>query len=66
MSRRHEEVDAVEMTRSLRDRISAEIEGMTLEEEIVWLNARELNDPFLEKLRQKAHAAAAGDGPRRG
>lgn len=54
MSRRHEEVDAVEMTRSLRDRISAEIEHMTAEEEIAWLASRKLNDPFLERLREQA------------
>ncbi len=46
--------DAVAMMRSIRDRISSEIEGMTLEEELAWLAAQELKDPFLKRLRDKA------------
>ncbi len=65
MSKAQKDFDAVQMMRSVRDSISAEIEGMTLEEEIAWLNSRELNDPFLEELRQRTRPAAAGNSPRR-
>jgi hypothetical protein len=54
MARAKKDFDAVEMMRSIRAKISAEIEHMTLEEELAWLAARELNDPFLEELRRKA------------
>jgi len=37
--------DAVEMMRKIRDKISTEIEGMTLEEELEWLATQELEDP---------------------
>jgi len=46
--------DAIAMMRSIRDEISAQIEGMTLEEELAWLASRELKDPFLNRLRDKA------------
>ena len=46
--------DAVAMMRSIRDRISVEIEGMTLEEELEWLASQELEDPFLKGLRDRA------------
>lgn len=46
--------DAVGMMRSSRDRISAQIEGMTLEEELEWLASQKLDDPFLERLRDRA------------
>lgn len=65
MSKARKGFDAVQMMRSIRDKISAKIEGMTLEEEVAWLNSRELNDPFLERLRQKAKTTAAGDGSHR-
>ena len=48
------EFDAVEMMRSIRARLSEQIAGMTLEEEIRWLRAQELGDPMLEELREKA------------
>ena len=54
MSRREKAFDAVDMMRSIRDNLSARIEGMTLEEELAWLASRDLNDPFLERLRRKA------------
>jgi hypothetical protein len=59
--------DAVAMMRSARDRISAEIEGMTLEEELKWLASQDLHDPFLMRLRERAaqQANAAGDASRR-
>jgi hypothetical protein len=39
MSKTEKKFDAVAMMRSARDRISAEIEGMTLEEELKWLDS---------------------------
>lgn len=46
--------DAVAMMRSARDKISAEIEGLTLEEVQKWLSTQEVNDPFLKRLRDRA------------
>ena len=54
MSRTEKKFDAVAMMRSIRDRISVEIEGMTLEEERVWLASQEIRDPFLKRLRDRA------------
>ena len=68
MSRSEKKFDAVAMMRSIRDRISAEIEDMTLEQELAWLASQELKDPFLKRLRDKAvrQADAAEDAsPRR-
>ena len=48
------EFDAVAMMRSIRDKISSEIEGMTLEEELEWLAAQQIDDPLLKRLRDKA------------
>ena len=36
MSRPEKTFDAVAMMRSIRERISAEIQGMTLEQELAW------------------------------
>lgn len=68
MSRAEKKFDAVAMMRSIRDRISTEIEGMTLEEELEWLASQELEDPFLKRLRdratqQAAAASRASQGP---
>jgi hypothetical protein len=62
MNKTEKTFDAVAMMRSARDKISAEITGMTLEEELRWLASQELNDPFLRCLRERAaqHANAAG------
>ena len=54
MSRTERKFDAVAMMRSIRDRISAHIDGMTLEEELKWLAAQDLKDAFLARLREKA------------
>lgn len=54
MSRTEKTFDAVAMMRSARDKISSEIQGMTLEEELKWLASQELNDPFLRRLRELA------------
>lgn len=61
MSRTEKRFDAVAMMRSIRDRLSTEIEGMTLEEELEWLASQELEDPFLKRLRDRAaQQTAAG------
>jgi len=67
MSKVEKKFDAVALMRSARDRISAEIEGMTLEEELRWLASQELHDPFLRRLRQRAaqQADSAGGAGRR-
>jgi len=54
MSKNEKKFDAVAMMRSIRDRVSAEIEDMTLEEELAWLASQELKDPFLRRLRDRA------------
>jgi hypothetical protein len=60
--------DAVALMRSIRDQVSADIEGMTLEQELAWLASRELSDPFLERLREGAARPgdAAGGAARHG
>ena len=59
--------DAVAMMRSTRDRISTEIEGMTLEEELEWLASQRIDDPFLRRLRDRAaQRADAADRPAAG
>ncbi|MAF66786.1 MAG: hypothetical protein CMJ84_14150 [Planctomycetes bacterium] len=64
MSKTEKKFDAVAMMRAARDKISAQIEGMTLEEELKWLASQEVNDPFLERLRDRAaQQADAADGP---
>jgi len=64
MSDNSKKFDAVAMMRSIRDKISAEIEGMTLEEELAWLASQELNDPFLRRLRDRASQQRdPADGP---
>jgi hypothetical protein len=54
MSRAEKKFDAVRMMRAIRDKMSAEIEGMTLEQELAWLASQELDDPFLRSLRDRA------------
>jgi len=67
MSNARKEFDAVAMMRSMRDRISAEIEHMTLEEELVWLASQEIKDPFLKRLRDRAaQQADVADRPSAG
>lgn len=67
MSNRKKTFDAVAMTRSIRDQLSAQITGMTLEEELEWLASQEFKDPVLRRLRDKAaqQGDAAGDAARR-
>lgn len=59
MTRTEKNFDAVQMMRGIRDRISAEIEGMTLEEELAWLASQELQDPFLKRLREADSSPSA-------
>jgi hypothetical protein len=54
MSQGEKKFGAIAMMRSIRDRLSAEIEGMTLEEELEWLASQEVEDPFLKRLRDRA------------
>jgi hypothetical protein len=64
MSKAEKKFDAVAMMRSARDKISAEIEGMTLEEELRWLASQEVSDPLLKRLRERAaQQAGAADRP---
>lgn len=62
MNKTEKSFDAVSMMRSARDRISAEIEGMTLEEELKWLASQDLQDPFLRRLRERAQRTGAAGG----
>ena len=54
MSETKKKFDAVAMMREARDEISAEIEGMTLEQELKWLASQELQDPLLRRLQDRA------------
>jgi hypothetical protein len=54
VSRTEKKFDAVAMMRSIREKISAQINGMTLEEELAWLASQKLKDPFLKRLRDRA------------
>lgn len=66
MDRTEKEFDSVAMMRSARDRITAQIEGMTLEEELEWLASQETADPFLKHLRDRAaQQPVAPDGASR-
>ena len=66
MSSTKKTFDAVEMMRTIRDSLSAEIEGMTLDEERQWLVSRDVKDPFLRRLLKKAaRQDAAASGPSR-
>jgi len=62
MSRSEKKFDAVAMMRSIREEVSAKIEGMTLEEELEWLASQELEDPFLRRLRDRATQPAVPVG----
>jgi hypothetical protein len=55
-----ERFDSVALMRTARDKLSAEIEGMTLEEELAWLAAQDVGDPFLARLRDRT-APQAGN-----
>ena len=65
MSSGKKDFDAVASMRVIRDRLSAEIDGMTFEEELSWLASRPLTDPFLKRLQEKAAQPLAPDGGRK-
>jgi len=66
MSSTTKNFDAVETMRSIRDQLSAQISGMTLEEELEWLASQTIKDPVLRRLRDRAaQQVAAADGPAR-
>jgi hypothetical protein len=66
MSSGKKDFDAVTSMRVIRDRLSAEIDGMTFDEEVRWLASRELSDPFLKRLQEKAaQQTLAPDGGRK-
>ena len=51
--------DAVDMMRTIRARLSQQIEGKTLEEEVRWLESQDLGDPLLQRLRGRAGQRAS-------
>ena len=54
--------DAVKVMRAIRDDLSNQIKGMSLEEELEWLAKQKLDDPLLRRLREKAaQPAVAAD-----
>jgi len=67
MNERQKQFDAVGMMRAIRDQLSADIAGMTLEQELGWLAATDIKDPFLQRLRARTaqQADAADDASRR-
>jgi hypothetical protein len=62
MSQTGKNFDAVAMMRAARDAISAQIEGMTLEEELKWLASQQIDDPFLKRLQDRARRSDAAAG----
>lgn len=54
MRSKAKDFDAVAAVREIRDRVSMQIANMTLEEQLDWMASREISDPFLKRLRQKA------------
>jgi FtsZ-interacting cell division protein ZipA len=65
MNKKNKTFDAVAMMRASRDKISHAIAGMTLEEELAWLDSQELRDPYLRRLRDRAarESKSAGGAP---
>ena len=59
--------DCVQSMRQARDRLSAEIEGMSYNELVEWLRAHHYKDPLLQGLAEKAaQQADAADRPSAG
>lgn len=54
--------DGVESMRQARDKLSAEIEGMTYEELVRWLRDHRYTDPVLQRLADKAAQQADAPG----
>ncbi len=55
--------DCVQSMRQARDRLSAEIEGMSYDELVAWLRAHRYEDPILQGLAEKAAQADAAARP---
>ena len=59
--------DCVQSMRQARDRLNAEIKGMSYEELVKWLRTRRYTDPLLQRLAEKAaQQADAADRPAAG
>jgi hypothetical protein len=54
--------NAVAMMRSIRERVSSDIEGMTLEQELQWLAFQEIMDPYLRQLQERAAQSSTAMG----
>jgi len=67
MNKPQKSFDANAVMRSIRDKVSTEIEGLSLEQELALLASKELNDPYLKRLRDGfVQLSIAADGaPRR-
>ena len=52
--------DCVESMRQARDKLSAEIEGMSYDEVVQWLRRHRYTDPVLESLAEKAAQQGVG------
>ncbi len=59
MSKPPKAFDAVAMMRAVSNRLSEEIEGMALEQELRWLASQDIADPHLRRLRDRAARVGA-------
>ena len=50
--------DCVESMREARDKLSAEMEGMSYDELVRWLRSRRYTDPVLQRLAERAAQSA--------
>ena len=64
MARTEKQFDAVQMMRSIRDRISEDIKGMTFEEEQAYIREglRDASTPLPRHLRQQPRSPAGHGG----
>ncbi len=63
MNKVRKRFDANAAMRSIRDKVSTEIEGLTLEQEVAWLASQELADPYLKRLQDSVvEQGIAADG----
>ena len=61
-TREKKEFDCVKTTREIRDRLSVELAGMSLEDRIQWLNSRDFSDPLLRRLVNRLRPQEGRDG----
>ena len=54
--------DCVKTTREIRDRLSAELVGMSPEDRVQWLNSRDFSDPLLRRLVNRLRPQEGRDG----